>query len=76
MGCGPQETFRSCADIEIVFHPLLMSAAIKNQKDASLLQQEENNFYDISLHENELGPASPAEDTDFTVGKNHITHTV
>ena len=23
VGCGPQETFRGCADVEIVPHPLL-----------------------------------------------------
>ena len=25
VGCGPQETFRDCADVEIVSHPLLSS---------------------------------------------------
>ncbi len=27
LGCGPQETFRSCADITITPHPLLASAS-------------------------------------------------
>lgn len=42
MGCGPQETFRSCADIQILPHPLLM-----NDDD-----QEE--FYSQALLENQL----------------------
>ena len=27
VGCGPQETFRGCADVEIVPHPLLSALA-------------------------------------------------
>ncbi len=42
MGCGPQETFRSCSDIQIEPHPLLSTPA----------EQEE--FYQESLLENEL----------------------
>ena len=61
MGCGPQETFRSCADIQIVFHPLLMSGTKKGQQG---LLHEEDTFYDVSLLENELAssPSSDAED--------------
>ena len=33
MGCGPQETFRSCADVEIVAHPLLSTYVIKEGSD-------------------------------------------
>ena len=29
MGCGPQEHFRSCADVEIVAHPLLSTYVTK-----------------------------------------------
>ena len=29
MGCGPQETFRSCADIRIEPHPLLFKVFFK-----------------------------------------------
>ena len=40
-----------------------------SQKNLSV-KQEEDNFYDVSLHENELGPSSPAEESGFAVGKN------
>ena len=40
-----------------------------SQKKLSV-KQEEDNFYDVSLHENELGPSSPAEDSGFAVGKH------
>lgn len=63
MGCGPQETFRSCADIKIVFHPLLMSMATKGGWNGNSLpeEQQEDTFYDISVLENELAssPSSP-----------------
>ena len=66
MGCGPQETFRSCADIKIVFHPLLMSMATKGGWNGNSLpeEQQEDTFYDISVLENELAPSpsSPSSD--------------
>ena len=34
VGCGPQETFRGCADVEIVSHPLLSALSPKSSNIA------------------------------------------
>ena len=46
MGCGPQETFRSCADIEITRHPLLSN---------SIAGVEDESFYNDALLESQSG---------------------
>ena len=37
VGCGPQETFRGCADVEIVSHPLLSSVRSDSIDDSQRL---------------------------------------
>ena len=44
VGCGPQETFRGCADIEIVSHPLL--SALSGSSDDSI-RLKEVSFQDL-----------------------------
>lgn len=81
MGCGPQETFRSCADIKIVFHPLLMSMATKGGWNGNSLpeEQQEDTFYDISVLENELAssPSSPlSENSGLGDGISDGSHSI
>ena len=70
MGCGPQETFRSCADIQIVVHPLLMSATKKGQQGQLL--HEEATFYDVSLLENELASSPSSAEDGGAISGAHI----
>ena len=58
LGCGPQETFRSCSDIRIVPHPLLSN---NNQREEESYEEEEY-YYDDD------------EDGDLSIDFNNIVN--
>jgi len=66
MGCGPQETFRGCADISIVPHPMLSMAKRPSVDDNALKKVDEEidtkleEFFSLANDEH-----SSAEDYDY-----------
>ena len=70
MGCGPQETFRSCADIEITRHPLLSNLIRGNEEN----RLEDESFYNDALLET-TSTASTASDSDADYLYENVQYT-
>jgi len=66
VGCGPQETFRGCADIEIVSHPLL--SALSGSSDDSIRneqKEEEAVFISEPIFEKDIPDYEPSFNEDL-----------
>jgi len=65
VGCGPQETFRGCADVEIVPHPLL--SALSTSSDDLIRNEKEEQAVFISepIFEKDIPDYEPSSTADL-----------